>query len=186
MSRKAKSLTKHLSKPIVLTGMMGTGKTRIGSILAKKLGLDFIDSDHRIVDVSGYTIPEIFEKYGEEEFRRVEARVIENLLAPSNTSAEPAVIALGGGAIMNAETLRLVKERSHSIWIQADPALILERVSKNSNRPLLACADPKDTLQKLMDERQHYYAKADCHVVNSDDDSASTIAQILEFLEAQI
>lgn len=179
MNKKAKALAKKLDRPIVMVGMMGTGKSRIGQVLAGAMGLEFVDSDHRIVEHSGYSIAEIFEKYGEAEFRRVEKRVIENLLSDGKLR----VLALGGGAIMNADTAACVKRHAYSVWVQAPMDHILARVAQNQDRPLLACDDPKSVLEKLMQERKMHYAQADCHVMNEDGRADRTIRHILSCLD---
>ena len=181
MSESDLNLGAKIQRPIVLIGMMGSGKTRIGSILAKKLGLEFIDSDARIEQSAGLKIPDIFEKYGETEFRRLEKRVIENILSEPQIR----ILSLGGGAILNAETAALVKEKCFSVWIKASFEDIWERVSQNSSRPLLACENPREVLRNLMKERKPFYANADCHVSNENDNAVYTIKQITEFLQTE-
>ncbi len=168
-----------LDKPVVLIGMMGSGKSRIGLNLAQEIGVEFVDSDRRIVESAGHSISDIFTKYGEEEFRRVEKRVIANLI---NNEA-PCVMALGGGAILSDETAALVKEKAHSVWVQAPMDHIIARVSENEERPLLACEDPRSVLQKLSEERRPYYEQADCHIMNEDGKAAYAVKQIITFLK---
>lgn len=146
-----------LSRPLVLVGLMGAGKSSIGRRLAQKLGVPFADADAEIEKAAGRTIPEIFEAFGEAEFRNGERRVIRRLIEAGG----PRVLATGGGAFMADDTRSLIKERASTLWLKADFDTLYERVSRRSNRPLLKTADPKATLQELMDRRYPIYAEAD-------------------------
>lgn len=150
----------RLDRSVVLVGLMGAGKSNIGRRLAQKLGVPFVDADTEIELAAGRTIPEIFEDLGEPAFRDGERRVIRRLL----TDDPPHVLATGGGAFMAPDTRALIKERGHSIWLNADLDVLFERVSRRSNRPLLKTADPKATLAALMEERSPVYAEADLSV----------------------
>lgn len=141
---------------IVFVGLMGAGKTAIGKRVAQLLGLPFVDSDHEIEAVSRMTIPELFEAYGEPEFRALEQRVIERLLREG-----PCVVSTGGGAFMNAQTRNAIAARGVSLWLKAELDLLMERVGRNQNRPLLKNPDPRGVMQRLMDERYPVYAQAD-------------------------
>ncbi|PLP59968.1 shikimate kinase [Mesorhizobium loti] len=151
-------------RSIVFVGLMGAGKTAIGRKTAGALGLTFIDSDQEIEDVSRMTIPELFERYGEAEFRALEQRVILRLLEQG-----PQVLSTGGGAFMNAQTREAIAAQGISVWLKADLDLLMERVSKKQNRPLLKTANPRSTLQKLMDDRYPTYALADITVPTRDE-----------------
>ena len=146
-------------RTIVFVGLMGAGKTAIGRRIAQLLGLPFIDSDHEIEAVSRMSIPELFERYGEPEFRALEQRVIDRLLREG-----PRVVSTGGGAFMNAGTREAVAEHGVSIWLKAGLDLLMERVSRNQNRPLLKSADPRAVMERLMAERYPVYAHADIAV----------------------
>lgn len=148
------------SRSIVFVGLMGAGKTAIGRRVAATLGLAFIDSDHEIEAVSRMTIPELFERYGEAEFRALEQRVIARILENG-----PLVLSTGGGAYMNEQTRKAIADHGISVWLKADLDTLMERVSKKQNRPLLRTADPRAVMQKLMDERYPVYASADATVV---------------------
>lgn len=150
----------QLDRSVVLVGLMGAGKSSIGRRLAQKLGVPFVDADTEIERAAGRTIPEIFEDLGEPAFRDGERRVIRRLL----TDDPPHVLATGGGAFMAPDTRALIKERGHSIWLNADLDVLFERVSRRSNRPLLKTADPQATLAALMEERSPVYAEADLSV----------------------
>lgn len=147
-------------RSIVFVGLMGAGKTAIGRRVASALGLAFIDSDHEIEAVSRMSIPELFERYGEAEFRALEQRVIARILENG-----PLVLSTGGGAYMNEQTRKAIAEHGISVWLKADLDTLMERVSKKQNRPLLKTADPRAVMQKLMDERYPVYAGADATVV---------------------
>lgn len=152
------------SRSIVFVGLMGAGKTAIGRKVATALGLSFIDSDHEIESVSRMTVPDLFEAYGEAEFRALEQRVILRLL-----EAGPQVLATGGGAFMNDQTRHAISATGISVWLKADVNVLMERVLKKQNRPLLKNADPRAVLERLMVERNPVYALADITVATRDD-----------------
>lgn len=142
---------------------MGAGKTVIGRKLAQMLDLPFVDSDHEIETVSRMTIPELFEMYGEPEFRALEQRVIERLLRDG-----PLVLSTGGGAFMNGHTRTVIADHGVSVWLKADIDLLMQRVAKKQNRPLLKNPDPRAVMLKLMNERYPVYAQADLTVETRD------------------
>jgi shikimate kinase len=144
------------TRSIVLVGLMGAGKSTVGRRLATRLGLPFRDADHEIEAAAGMTIPDIFSIYGEEYFRDGERRVIARLLEEG-----PLVLATGGGAFMSEEIRARVAERATSIWLRADLDVLMRRVRKRSNRPLLQNTDPEGTMRRLMDIRYPVYALAD-------------------------
>lgn len=148
---------------LVFVGLMGAGKSVIGRLSAAALGLPFVDSDHEIERVSRMTIPELFELYGEEEFRALEVRVIARLMKDG-----PSVLSTGGGAFVNAATRALIKREALSVWLKADLDILWERVRKRDSRPLLRTADPKKTLETLMESRYPIYAEADLTVLSRD------------------
>lgn len=148
---------------LVFVGLMGAGKSAIGRMVAQELGLSFVDSDHEIERVSRMTITELFAAYGEAEFRALETRVIERLLQTG-----PRVVSTGGGAFINENTRRRIKENGVSLWLKADIDVLWNRVSRREGRPLLKTADPKQTLQNLMNERYPIYAEADLTVLSRD------------------
>jgi shikimate kinase len=152
-------------RAIVLVGMMGSGKSSVGRRLANRLGLPFVDADVEIETAANMTIPEIFAQRGESEFRDGERRVIARIL----TTRSPLVLATGGGAYMNAETRARIAELGISIWLRADPEVLMRRVRKRSNRPLLQTADPEATLKRMLAEREPIYALADITLTSRDD-----------------
>lgn len=164
-------------RSIVFVGLMGAGKTAIGRKVAAALALPFIDSDHEIESVSRMTIPDLFERYGEAEFRALEQRVILRLLENG-----PQVLSTGGGAFMNAQTREAVAEHGLSVWLKADLDTLFDRVSKKQNRPLLKNANPRAVLERLMEERYPVYALADVTVPTRDERKEVIAAEVLEAL----
>jgi shikimate kinase / 3-dehydroquinate synthase len=150
-------------RSVVLVGMMGAGKTSVGKRLAAKLGLPFVDADAEIEAGAQLTIPEIFERFGETYFREGERKVIARLL-----KSGPQVLATGGGAFMNKTTRDNIAAHGVSIWLKPDVEVLLARVRKKSNRPLLHTDDPEKTLRRLMDERSPIYALADIAIESRD------------------
>jgi shikimate kinase len=147
-------------RTIVLVGLMGSGKTRVGSDLARIMGLPFIDADREIEAAAGMTIPEIFERFGEPEFRAGERKVMRRLL-----DGPPQVIATGGGAFIQKDIRDAVKQKAVSVWLKAELSTLVERVSRTDNRPLLRNVDPAVKLKELMDARYPIYAEADITVM---------------------
>ncbi len=143
-------------RTIVLVGLMGAGKTKIGRRLAVRLNLPFFDSDSEIEEAAGETIEEIFRNRGESVFRDGERRVIQRLLA------QPVhVLATGGGAFMDPLTRALVVQRGVSVWLRADLDVLVARVARRSNRPLLQRQDPRAVLAELIERRHPIYGEAD-------------------------
>lgn len=164
-------------RSVVFVGLMGAGKTAIGRKVATELGLSFVDSDQEIEAASRMTIPELFERYGEPEFRALEQRVIARILETG-----PRVLSTGGGAFMNAQTREAIAANAVSIWLRADIDVLMERVSKKQNRPLLRTADPRATMERLMEERYPTYATADVTVVTRDERKEIIASEVLEAL----
>ncbi|MFN3349325.1 shikimate kinase [Pseudorhodoplanes sp.] len=150
-------------RSLVLVGMMGAGKSSVGRKLAARLALPFVDADTEIETAAGMTIPEIFETRGEPEFRSGEARVIARLL-----DGGPQVLATGGGAYMNAGTRELIGRKGVSVWLKADFDILLRRIRRRTDRPLMRNADPEGTLKKLIEERYPVYAQADVTIESRD------------------
>ncbi len=146
----------RLHRPIVLVGLMGAGKTSVGKRLAALLGVPFTDSDSRIVEAAGMSVPEIFSSLGEAAFRDGERRVIARLLAE-----RPGVIATGGGAFVEPRTRAEIAAAGTSVWLRADLETLWDRVRDRPGRPLLQVADPKATLADLHRRRAPIYALAD-------------------------
>ena len=171
-------------RAIVFVGLMGAGKTAIGRKVAQTLGLPFVDSDHEIETVSRMSVPDLFERYGEPEFRALERRVITRLVEEGSR-----VVSTGGGAFMNDETRRAISSHGISVWLKADIDVLMERVAKNRNRPLLRNADPRAVMKRLMHERYPVFALADVIVPTRDDAkdviADETVAAIARFLDTE-
>lgn len=150
-------------RSIVLVGMMGVGKSSIGRRLAARLDLPFVDADTEIEQAAGMPIPEIFAQHGEPYFRDGEARVIARLL-----SGAPMVLATGGGAYMRQATRDIIRHRGVSLWLKADADLILRRVRRRNDRPLLQSGDQLATIERLIAERYPVYAGADICIISHD------------------
>jgi shikimate kinase/3-dehydroquinate synthase len=166
-------------RSVVLVGLMGAGKTSIGRRIAARLGLPFRDADSEIELAAGCTIPELFERFGEREFRDGERRVIRRLLA-----GEPLVLATGGGAYMDAETRSTIRRDAVCVWLRAALPVLLRRVAGRTHRPLLNDGDPADVLARLMAQRHPVYAEADIIVDCGDESPDATTARVLEAVAA--
>src|SRR5262249_4034289 len=166
---------------IVLVGMMGAGKSSVGRRLAARLGIPFVDADAKIEEAAQMTIPEIFEAYGEADFRSAEARVIMRLL-----EGGPQVLATGGGAFMNADTRTAICARGISLWLKADLEVLLRRVKRRSDRPLLQIGDPTETLQRLMAQRYPVYAEADVTINSRDVPHEKVVDDVLAALSRHL
>lgn len=167
------------SRPIVLVGLMGAGKSSIGRRLASQLGLPFRDADAEIEAASNLTVAEFFEIHGEAAFREGERKVIARLLN------EPRhVLATGGGAFMNKKTRALISRKGCSIWLRAELDVIYKRCMKRNNRPLLKTGNPKATLKKLMEERYPVYAEADITIDSGDGPHEIVVDKIIAALDA--
>jgi shikimate kinase len=146
-------------RSVVLVGMMGAGKSSVGRRAALRLGIPFVDADTEIEKAAGMAISDIFAIRGEAEFRAGEARVILRLL-----EGGPQVLATGGGAFINPDTRAAIAAKGISIWLKAEPDVLMKRIKRRQDRPLLHTADPAATLRKLLDEREPVYALADLTV----------------------
>jgi shikimate kinase len=165
------------SRSIVFVGLMGAGKTAIGRRVAGELDIPFLDSDHEIEAASRMTVPELFELYGEAEFRSLEQRVIARIL-----EGGPQVLSTGGGAYMNPLTRAAIAAHGISVWLKAEIDVLMERVAKKQNRPLLKTADPRGTMERLMSERYPVYATADVTVATRDERKEVIAAEVIEAL----
>jgi len=170
-----RNIEKDLTKPIVLIGMMGTGKTHLGKMLADALNLEFFDSDQVIEERGGLSINEIFELYGEKRFRQSEEKTIIDLL-----ECGTCVIATGGGAPMNKTILNTIKNKGISIWLKSDVDAIYERVKQNKSRPLLNNNNPKEILQNLLLEREDTYAQAEITIETKDNNANMALSEMIE------
>jgi shikimate kinase len=171
----------RVTRTVALVGLMGAGKSSIGRRLAQRLGLPFIDADSEIEAAAGTTIEEIFQRHGEAAFRDGERRVIARLL-----ESPPHVLATGGGAFMDASTRALIRTRTVSIWLRADIELMLARVGRRGNRPLLKSGEPRAVLERLMAQRYPIYAEADLTVDSIDGPPEATLERVLAALATHL
>jgi shikimate kinase len=168
-----------IDRTIVLVGIMGAGKTAVGRRLAQALGWPFADADLAIEAAAGTTIANIFQEIGEAAFRIKERQVIARLL-----SEERRVLALGGGAFVDAETRALVRARAISVWLRADLDVLVRRTARRDDRPLLAGGDPRARLAALLEKRDPIYAEADLAVDSGKGPIGDVVARLLQALAA--
>ncbi len=169
------------NRSIVLIGMMGAGKSSIGRRVAARLSLPFVDADAEIEAAAGCSIAEIFERHGEAEFRAGERRVVARLLAgPTH------VLATGGGAFMNEQTREVIAKSGVSIWLRAELEVLLQRVSRRNDRPMLQATDQRARLIELMKLRDPVYALADFIVESTDDPLEQTADRVIEALSQHL
>ena len=171
-------LGQRLDRPIVLVGLMGVGKSTVGRRLAKRLGLPFIDSDSAIEDASGFPAAEVFERYGESDFRDGERRLVARLV-----EGEVRVIATGGGAFVDPRTRELLNERAITVWLDAPVDILAERTSRRDTRAQLRNGDPKAVLERLAAERRASYEQAHIHVRSGAGAHRDVVEAIVSALE---
>lgn len=145
----------RLKRPVVLVGMMGSGKSAVGRAVAKRVGAPFVDCDREIEIAEGSSIADLFARRGEDYFRESEARALERIL-----SGPAAIVAAGGGTFMNEENRRMIDSMGVSLWLEVDLELLWSRVRHKSTRPLLSTPNPKETLEALLAAREPVYRKA--------------------------
>ncbi|MEO8546763.1 MAG: shikimate kinase [Sphingomicrobium sp.] len=170
-----------LDRPIVLVGLMGVGKSTVGRRLARRLGLPFVDSDTAIEDASGLSAAEVFERFGEEDFRDGERRLVARLV-----DGQVRVIATGGGVFVDPRTRDLLNTRAITVWLDAPVDILSERTSRRNTRPLLRNGDPKATLARLDKERRPSYASAHIHVKSGDGAHRDVVESIVLALEQHL
>ena len=169
------------SRSIVMIGLMGCGKSSVGRRLAGRLSLPFVDADDEIEMAAQKSIPEIFADHGEDVFRDGERRVIARLLANG-----PQVLATGGGAYMNADTRAAIRANSVSVWLKADLPILMRRVMKRDNRPLLRAPDPEGVMRSLIEARYPIYADADITIESRDVPHEVIVSEIVVHLAGQL
>jgi shikimate kinase len=175
MSRRPLPFGGKLDRPVVLVGLMGAGKSTVGRRLARRLGLPFVDSDSEIEDAAGLSAGEVFQRFGERDFRDGERRVVARL-----ASGPLRVIATGGGAFVDPETRGLLNQRCITVWLDASVDLLAERTARRpSARPLLKDGDRAETLARLNDERRPAYAEAHIRVESAGGTHADVVEKIV-------
>jgi shikimate kinase len=175
-------LTKRLDRPIVLVGLMGVGKSTVGRRLARRLGLPFVDSDAAIEDAAGLSPAEVFERYGEQDFRDGERRLVARLVDEGDIQ----VIATGGGAFVDPRTRELLNERAITIWLDAPVDILAERTSRRDTRAQLRDGDPKATLERLASERRQSYEQAHIHVKSGSGAHRDVVEAIVRALDSHL
>lgn len=179
-STQRKSIGAWRTRPLVLIGLMGAGKSTIGRRLAKQIGWRFVDSDEEIEAAAGCRVADIFAIHGEAIFRDLEKRVITRLL-----SEEPMVLATGGGAWMQEPVRAAIQERATSVWLRAELDVLTERVSKRDHRPLLETGDKRTILERLMNERYPVYEKADVIIDSGHGPHERVVDRVIATLDGQ-
>ena len=171
-------MAKRLDRPVVLVGLMGVGKSTVGRRLAKRLGVPFVDSDHEIEDTVGLPAGELFERYGEQDYRDGERRLVARLI-----DGQVRVIATGGGVFVDPQTRKLLNERGITVWLDAPVDILAERTARRDTRPLLRNGDPKGTLERLAQIERQAYAEAHIHVRSGDGAHHNVVDSIVRALE---
>jgi shikimate kinase len=168
------AFSRRLDRPVVLVGLMGSGKSTVGRKLAGLLGKPFVDADEAIEAAAQMSIAEIFAQFGEPYFRDGERRVIARLM-----DEQQGVIATGGGAFVNPETRALILERGIAVWIDCPIETLVERTARKNTRPLLQNGNPREILTRLHTERQPFYAQAPIHVTSAHGPHSDTALAII-------
>lgn len=176
--RDVAAIAARITRPVVLVGLMGVGKSTVGRKLAMMLGRDFVDADDAIVEAAQRSIPEIFATFGEAYFRDGERRVIARLIEEGH-----GVIATGGGAFVDPATRQRVLDRAIAVWIDCDTDTLVERTSRRPTRPLLQQGDPHAILSRLAAERAPFYAEAPIRVFSENGPHADTARAIIEAID---
>jgi len=175
-------LAKRLDRPIVLVGLMGVGKSTVGRRLARRLGIPFVDSDAEIEGAAGLSPAEVFERYGEQDFRDGERRLVARLVDEGKVS----VIATGGGAFIDPRTRELLNERAITVWLDAPVEILTERTSRRDTRAQLRNGDPKATLERLASERRAAYEQAHLHIRSGSGAHKEVVDAILRALDGYL
>jgi shikimate kinase len=176
---RVEKLTDRLDRPIVLVGLMGAGKSTVGRRLARRLGLPFVDSDSEIEDAAGLSAAEVYERFGEKDFRDGERRLVARLM-----DGNVRVIATGGGAYVDPRTRELLNNRAITVWLDAPIEVLTERTLRRDTRPLLRNGDRQGTLERLSQERGPAYSEAHIHIKSGNGAHRDVVESIVEALDA--
>src|SRR5215213_4916724 len=174
-------LAKRLDRPLVLVGLMGVGKSTVGRRLARRLGVPFVDSDSAIEDASGLSAAEVYERFGEHDFRDGERRLVARLI-----EGEIRVIATGGGVFVDPRTRKLLNDQTITVWLDAPVDVLANRTARRDTRPLLRNADPKGTLERLAKDRGPSYAEAHIRVTSGEGGHGDVVESIVTALESHL
>jgi len=164
----------NLTKPIVLVGMMGSGKTLIGRLLSKKISLPFVDIDQEVEKIEKRTIKKIFEEKNEGFFRKVEEKTLLKFL-----DSRPKIIATGGGTFISARIRKIILKRSISIWLKVETKSLVERIKYSKKRPLLNNVDTKEKIEELVKNRYPFYKQAEI-VIDSNSTPKNIVKKICQ------
>jgi shikimate kinase len=171
-------LGERLDRPVVLVGLMGAGKSTVGRRLAKRLGLPFVDSDDEIEGAAGLSAAELFERYGDADFRDGERRLVARLI-----DGTVRIIATGGGAYVDPGTRKLLNEHAITVWLDAPVDILAERTGRRDTRPLLRNSDRAETLERLSELRGPAYAEAHIRIRSGDGAHRAVVDSIVQALE---
>lgn len=172
------AIARRINRPVVLVGLMGTGKSTVGRRLAAMIRRDFVDSDEAIEQAAAMTVAEMFERFGEAHFRDGERRVIARLIAERH-----GVIATGGGAFIHPETRALIRSQAIAVWLDASIDTLVTRTARKSNRPLLRGGDPRSILTRLRDERAPFYGEAPIRILSGETSHDEVAIDILKAID---
>jgi shikimate kinase len=170
-----------LDKPIVLVGLMGAGKSTVGRRLARRLSLPFVDTDVEIEEAAGTTTAELFERYGENDFRDGERRLVARLV-----DGAVRVIATGGGAFVDPRTRQLLNDRAITVWLDAPVEVLAERTGRRDTRPLLRKGNRAETLARLAEQREPMYAEARIHIRSGTGAHGDVVEAIIAAVEEHL
>lgn len=174
-------LNGKLDRPIVLVGLMGVGKSTVGRRLARRLGLPFVDSDAEIEEAAGRSAADLYERFGENDFRDGERRLVARLI-----DGTVRVIATGGGAFVDPRTRQLLNEHAITIWLDAPIEILAERTGRRDTRPLLRRGNRSETLSRLAEERQPLYAQAHIHIRSGSGAHGDVVDAIVAAIDEQL
>lgn len=174
-------LGKRLDRPVVLVGLMGVGKSTVGRRLAKRLGVPFVDSDSAIEDAAGLSAAEVFERFGEADFRDGERRLVARLVDGATR-----VIATGGGAYIDPRTRQLLNQRAITVWLDAPVEILAERTGRRDTRAQLRNGNRKEVLERLATERRQCYQQAHIHVKSGSGAHKDVVEAIVRALEVHL
>jgi len=177
-SRELAQIFDGLDRPIVLVGMMGAGKSFLGKRLAEVLGLSFFDTDSLIEERAGLSVSEIFERFGEARFREIEHKTIAEFMARQGAC----VLATGGGALTNPETLALLKAQGVMLWLNVDFPVMWARIKESRHRPLMKTDDPEETLRRLLENRMPLYVQAPIHIAIGNEKADACVEAMIKAL----
>lgn len=176
----AESNSGRPERPIILIGLMGSGKTTVGKALSKQTGMPLLDTDAVIEEQIGKSIADIFRDEGEAHFRALETALLRYLLnTPGASGDTPPVISTGGGVVIRPENREIIRKLGFSVWLSADVPVLLNRTARNNNRPLLNNCNREEILTRLLVQRSPMYAEAAHLTIDSGSLDVQTIVRLI-------